>query len=139
MILYLTQLRGGITHASQEREYLFALFATENIPEGTNLGIAHVLIPHAEETFSQSYCRTPLGGFYNHSETPNCEIKSTIKYFINSLSHHRLVTTILELFTKKEIKEGQEITSNYILYKIDEKHEKHEKNTKVISVPVDTI
>ena len=60
------------------------LFATENIPEGTNLGIAHVLIPHAEETFSQSYCRTPLGGFYNHSETPNCEIKSTIKYFITS-------------------------------------------------------
>ena len=115
------------------------LFATENIPEGTNLGIAHVLIPHAEETFSQSYCRTPLGGFYNHSNTPNCEIKSTIKYFINSASHHRLVTTIMELFTKKEIKEGQEITSNYILYKIDEIDEKHEKNTKVYSPSVDTI
>ena len=115
------------------------LFATENIPKGTNLGIAHVLIPHAEETFSQSYCRTPLGGFYNHSNTPNCEIKSTIKYFINSASHHRLVTTIMELFTKKEIKEGQEITSNYILYKIDEIDEKHEKNTKVYSPSVDTI
>ncbi|SVC34784.1 uncharacterized protein METZ01_LOCUS287638 [marine metagenome] len=100
------------------------LFATEDIPEGTNLGIAHVLIPHAEETFSQSYCRTPLGGFYNHSNTPNCEIKSNIKYFYNPASHHRLVTTIMELFTKKEIKEGQEITSNYILYKIDEIDEK---------------
>ena len=100
------------------------LFATENIPKGTNLGIAHVLIPHAEETFSQSYCRTPLGGFYNHSNTPNCEIKSTIKYFINSASHHRLVTTIMELFAIKDIKEGQEITSNYILYKIDEIDEK---------------
>jgi len=115
------------------------LFATEDIPEGTNLGIAHVLIPHAEETFSQSYCRTPLGGFYNHSETPNCEIKSTIKYFYDSASHHRLVTTIMELFTKKEIKEGQEITSNYILYKIDEIDEIDEENTKVYPPPVDNI
>ena len=94
------------------------LFATEDIPKGTNLGIAHILIPHAEETFAQSYCRTPLGGFYNHSYTPNCEIKSTIKYFFNSSSHHRLVTTILELFTKKNIQEGQELTSKYILYKL---------------------
>ena len=96
------------------------LFATEDIPEGTNLGIAHVLIPHAEDVFAQSYCRTPLGGFYNHSESPNCEITSTIKYFINSSSHNRLVTTILELFTLKVIKKGEEVTSRYILYKIDE-------------------
>ena len=59
------------------------LFATEDIPEGTNLGIAHILIPHAEEVFAQSYCRTPLGGFYNHSDSPNCEIKSKINYFFN--------------------------------------------------------
>ena len=96
------------------------LFATENIPQGTNLGIAHVLIPHAEKTFPQSYCRTPLGGFYNHSDTPNCEIKSMIKYFYNPASHHRLVTTIMELFTIKDIKEGQEVTSKYLLYKINE-------------------
>ena len=109
------------------------LFATEDIPEGTNLGIAHVLIPHAEEVFDQSYCRTPLGGFYNHSESPNCEITSTIKYFINSSSHNRLVTTIMELYTKKDIKEGQELTSRYILYKINE------ENTKVYPPPVDNI
>ncbi|SVB36372.1 uncharacterized protein METZ01_LOCUS189226, partial [marine metagenome] len=82
----------------QSKIHGLGLFATENIPKDTNLGIAHILIPHAEETFEQSYCRTPLGGFYNHSEDPNCEIKSTIKYFINSASHHRLVTTIMELF-----------------------------------------
>ena len=109
------------------------LFATEDIPEGTNLGIAHVLIPHAEDVFAQSYCRTPLGGFYNHSESPNCEITSTIKYFINSSSHNRLVTTIMELYTKKDIKEGQELTSRYILYKINE------ENTKVYPPPVDNI
>ena len=94
------------------------LFATKNIPKGTNLGIAHVLLPHADETFPQSYCRTPLGGFYNHSDNPDCEIKSRIHYFYNSSSHHRLVTTILELFTKKNIKKGKEITSRYILYKL---------------------
>ena len=109
------------------------LFATKDIPEGTNLGIAHVLIPHAEDVFAQSYCRTPLGGFYNHSESPNCEITSTIKYFINSSSHNRLVTTIMELYTKKDIKEGQELTSRYILYKIKE------ENTKVYPPPVDNI
>ena len=109
------------------------LFATEDIPEGTNLGIAHVLIPHAEDVFAQSYCRTPLGGFYNHSESPNCEIKSRIKYFVDSSSHNRLVTTILELFTSKVIKKGEEVTSRYILYKIDE------NKAKVISDDVDTI
>ena len=97
------------------------LFATENIPKGTNLGIAHILIPHAEETFDQSYCRTPLGGFYNHSVSPNCEIKSKIYYFINSDTHQRLVTTIMELFTKNDIKKGEEMTSKYLLYKLDEK------------------
>ena len=109
------------------------LFATEDIPEGTNLGIAHVLIPHAEKTFAQSYCRTPLGGFYNHSDSPNCEIKSRINYFFNSASHSRLVTTIMELFTKIDIKKGEEVTSRYILYKIDE------NKAKVISNDVDTI
>ena len=73
------------------------LFATENIPKGTNLGIAHILIPHAEETFDQSY------------------------YFSHSSSHSRLVTTIMELFTKNDIKKGEEMTSKYLLYKLDEK------------------
>ena len=109
------------------------LFATEDIPEGTNLGIAHILIPHAEEVFAQSYCRTPLGGFYNHSDSPNCEIKSKINYFFNSASHTRLVTTIMELFTLKGIKKGEEVTSKYILYKINE------NKAKVKSIPVDTI
>ena len=109
------------------------LFSTEDIPKGTNLGVAHVLIPHADKIFAQSYCRTPLGGFYNHSKSPNCEIKSKIKYFVDSSSHSRLVTTIMELFTLKVIKKGEELTSKYILYKINE------ENTKVYSSPVDTI
>ena len=100
------------------------LFATKDIPKGTNLGIAHIKIPHGENDFEQSYCRTPLGGFYNHSDKPNCEIRSTLKYFYDSTSPIRLVTTILELFTKKKIKKGQELTSKYILYEINEKKAK---------------
>ena len=100
------------------------LFATEDIPKGTNLGVAHILNPHSEDIFAQSYSRTPLGGFYNHSDDPNCVIKSKIHYFASSSDYKRLVTTIMELFTEKDIKKGEEITSKYILYKIDEKKAK---------------
>ena len=100
------------------------LFATEDIPKGTNLGVAHILIPHSDDIFAQSYSRTPLGGFYNHSDDPNCVIKSKIHYFASSADYKRLVTTIMELFTEKDIKKGEEITSKYILYKIDEKKAK---------------
>jgi len=94
------------------------LFATENIPKDTNLGVAHILIPHAEKVFPQSYCRTPLGGFYNHSTTPNCYLESHLIYFTDSTSHQRLVTSVLELYTMDEIEKGTELTCKYILYKI---------------------
>ena len=45
------------------------LFAIEKIPKGTNLGITHVL----DSRWPDGYIRLPLGGFYNHSETPNIE------------------------------------------------------------------
>ena len=109
----------GLTVGESEIHGL-GLFATENIPKGTNLGIAHILIPHAEETFAQSYCRTPLGGFYNHSDDPNCEIKSRINYFSSPEYYTRLVTTIMELYTVKDIKKDDEITSRYILYKLED-------------------
>ena len=43
------------------------LFATENIKAGIYLGETHIW-----ETKRWEYIRTPLGGFINHSETPNC-------------------------------------------------------------------
>ena len=98
------------------------LFATEDIHKGTNLGIAHILIPHSDDIFAQSYSRTPLGGFYNHSDDPNCKIKSRIYYFASSADYKRLVTTILELFTINDIEKGEEITSKYILYKIEDEN-----------------
>ena len=46
------------------------IFATEDIPKGIDLGISHVYDPD----FQHDYIRTPLGGFMNHSESPNCEL-----------------------------------------------------------------
>ena len=95
------------------------LLATKDISEGTNLGIAHILIPHAEETFAQSYCRTPLGGFYNHSKDPNCYLKPRLIYFCASTDHKRLVTTVMELYALEDIPKDTEITTEYTLYEMD--------------------
>jgi len=43
------------------------LYATNHIPAGTVLGITHHYTQH-------NTIRTPLGGFINHSDTPNCYI-----------------------------------------------------------------
>lgn len=42
------------------------LFATREIGASEMLGITHYV-------FDGTVVRTPLGGFYNHSETPNCD------------------------------------------------------------------
>ena len=41
------------------------LFAKENIPQATNLGTSHVKV-------GDKIIRTPLGGFINHANYPNC-------------------------------------------------------------------
>ena len=45
------------------------LFAACEIPQHVELGISHV----KDDRFSHGYIRTPLGGFFNHSNEPNCE------------------------------------------------------------------
>ena len=77
------------------------IFATCDIPEKTVLGIAHVKMVEWLN-FPQDYCRTPLGGFYNHSDTPNCETSKEGRY--------------LYIITITDIKEGEEITATYTLY-----------------------
>ena len=47
------------------------LFAKENIVQGTNLGMSHLKIKDV-------IFRTPLGGFINHSNDPNC-VKAELK------------------------------------------------------------
>jgi SET domain-containing protein len=74
------------------------LFAVEPIKKSTNIGISHV----ADRHFENGYIRTPLGGFINHSTTPNCE----------TLYEGRLINII----SITDIEIGEELTLNYTLY-----------------------
>mgnify|MGYP003659173956 CR=1 FL=1 len=74
------------------------LFAVEPIKKSINIGISHV----ADRHFANGYIRTPLGGFINHSNTPNC----------NKFMEGRLISII----TITDIKEGQELTLKYNMY-----------------------
>ena len=46
------------------------IFAKDDIPKDIEIGITHVYDPE----FKDDFIRTPLGGFINHSELPNCEL-----------------------------------------------------------------
>ena len=76
------------------------LYSTESLYPGQYLGITHV----ANDRFENGYIRTPLGGFINHSEEPNC-IKwcEDDKYFVKTI---------------KEIPKGQELFLKYTFYDI---------------------
>ena len=63
---------------------------------GVLLGESHVWNDRVED-----WIRTPLGGFINHSEDPNC--------FILTNLHDR------QLYTIKPIKEGQELSVYYTI------------------------
>jgi SET domain-containing protein len=81
------------------------LFATEEIPAGTSLGVSHVY--HA---IINDIIRTPLGGFYNHSELPNVEKQKVV------FSSGDEVYTLEAI---KDIKVGEEITCKYTFYGVD--------------------
>ena len=74
------------------------LFSTEFIPKGTDLGITHI----KDDRFNNGYSRTPLGGFFNHSEEPNCKVEYS--------------TEFINLITLRDINEGDEITAKYTFY-----------------------
>ena len=78
------------------------LFATEPIEKGTNLGISHV----ASSSYQHGYIRTPIGAFYNHSVTPNCE----------KVAGSEKDSKVFYLFALREIRPEEEITVNYTLY-----------------------
>ena len=47
------------------------IFTRKDLAVGTKLGLSHIIIynMHGDDEI----IRTPLGGFINHSENPNCE------------------------------------------------------------------
>ena len=93
-------LPDGITIKESPIEGL-GLFATEKIPANTLIGKIHV--PNKQE--EDGYLRTPLGGFGNHSDAPNCN-----KVLMEDGSWW--------IFANQEIMAGEEITWQYSLYKI---------------------
>lgn len=80
------------------------LFAVKHIPQGTDLGMTHIW----DERFPpDNYIRLPLGGFFNHSATPNAKIVQEDDPVIGR--HLRLVAI-------RDIVRGEEVTATYTLY-----------------------
>ena len=71
------------------------LFTTKDLPTDKSLGMSHIY-RHSEPNH---YLRTPLGGFINHSEEPNC--------YISTNTEERILHSI------RPIKAGEELTVYY--------------------------
>ena len=75
----------------------YGLFAKSPIKRGFHLGVSHIYAPG----FETSYIRTPVGGFINHSDDPNCcKIQSPKESLL----------TYYSLVTSKNIKQDEELT-----------------------------
>jgi len=85
------------------------LFALEDLPVGTDLGMTHVF----DMRFQDHYIRLPLGAFINHHEIPNCKaVFAEDDPEIGSLKHIRIITL-------KPIAQGEEITVKYVINKLE--------------------
>jgi len=76
------------------------LFTTRRLVRGAELGISHYRI-------DREYIRTPLGGFINHSDEPNC-VRNQVRI---RPGFDRWNITVIE-----DIEEGEELTLKYKLY-----------------------
>tara|TARA_B100000686_G_C16619633_1_gene878480 strand:+ start:494 stop:922 length:429 start_codon:yes stop_codon:yes gene_type:complete len=110
------------------------LYATKNIKANIFLGITHIL----DENFENKYIRTPLGGFYNHSNNPNirrivtnilpkyrcCDAASieeeAKELKIEKSTREDLYPNVnaryMYIVSIRDIKVGEELTANYNLY-----------------------
>ena len=94
------------------------IFAKENIPEQTDLGMTHVEL-------GKLILRTPLGGFLNHSDNPNC-IKTSFLLTRQEWNHRNDLPNEKydhnfkkwNLITIKNIKKGEELTLKYTFYTV---------------------
>ena len=86
------------------------LFAKEVISQATHLGMTHVEI-------GETILRTPLGGFINHANDPNC-IK--VKLLMTNYDDPKIKFnyTKWNLVTIKDIKKDEEITLKYTFYNV---------------------
>ena len=114
------------------------LFATKEIKANTFIGITHI----RDEQFENKYIRTPLGGFYNHSNEPTIirmvsdvlpklkfgdqiDLNATVKKFEDGDTtgenlfynlHEKSDAKYFFMVATKDIKANEELTANYNLY-----------------------
>ena len=81
------------------------LFADQDINQATNLGLTHIKL-------ADQIIRTPLGGFINHANEPNCA-KVELLMTNDSFDYKKW-----NLITLQDIKKGEEITLRYTFYNI---------------------
>ena len=127
----------GLTIKNSPIEGL-GLYAKVDIKNNVFLGVTHI----RDEQFENKYIRTPLGGFYNHSNNPNImrmvsDVLPKVKFgdlvdpnadakkiqdgnndrdnmFYNL--EEKSDAKYMFLITIREIKAGEELTANYNLY-----------------------
>ena len=126
-------LPDGLTVQKSPIEGL-GLYATKNIKANTFIGLTHIL----DERFENNYLRTPLGGFYNHSNEPNIQRmitnvmptlkfgepapnpddKSEVKNIAGSREnmYPKIYARFMYMISIKDIKAGEELAANYNLY-----------------------
>ena len=86
------------------------LFADQEIKQGTNLGMSHLKI-------GDTIFRTPLGGFINHANEPNC-VKAELRMTNEDLQGHQYSYKKWNLITTQNIEKGEELTLRYTFYKL---------------------
>tara|TARA_Y100000816_G_scaffold261994_1_gene219393 strand:- start:781 stop:1221 length:441 start_codon:yes stop_codon:yes gene_type:complete len=130
-------LPDGLTIKNSPIEGL-GLFATIEIKANSFIGVTHI----RDEQFENKYIRTPLGGFYNHSNDPTVmrmvsNVLPTLKFGDpidtsakakkfdeNDANRENMYYNLQEksdakymfMVSIKDIKSGEELCANYNLY-----------------------
>ncbi len=79
------------------------LFATKDIKKHSFIGVTHI----RDEQFENKYIRTPLGGFYNHSNDP-----TVMRMVSDVLPKLKFGDTVDPKGNTKEIKDGKNDREN---------------------------
>ena len=110
------------------------LYAKETIEANCFIGITHI----QDKDFDNGYIRTPIGGFYNHSNEPNvrrvvsdtltklkCGYPIDESLYITKITdgkasrenlYPKVEGKYMFIVSIKNIKAGEELTANYNLY-----------------------
>ncbi len=103
-------LPDGLTIKNSPIEGL-GLFATIKIKKNTFIGVTHI----RDEQFENKYIRTPLGGFYNHSNEP-----TVIRMVSDVLPKLKFGDQVDPNANTKQIKDGKNDREN-MFYNLNEK------------------